>query len=57
MAKHIPTSGYASPAHLRDFAQALNPNTLVPIHGLAWDADTEGFPSIARLTDGESFFQ
>lgn len=54
-ARHIHTSGHASPADLRAFAMALNPATLVPIHGLAWDADTAGFPPITRLTDGEGY--
>lgn len=52
-AKHIHTSGHASPADLRAFAMSLQPKTLVPIHGLAWDTDTEGFSGITRLTDGE----
>jgi hypothetical protein len=25
----------------------------VPIHGVAWDGDTEGFPTPRRLADGE----
>jgi len=54
-ARHIHTSGHASPADLRGFAMALNPACLVPIHGLAWDADTEGFPPITRLTDGQRY--
>ncbi len=52
-AVHLHTSGHASPADLRAFARAMNPKRLVPIHGVAWDEDTEGFGSIARLNDGE----
>jgi len=52
-AEHIHSSGHASPSELRAFAQAVNPKELVPIHGLAWDQNTEGFPSIRRLSDGE----
>ena len=52
-AVHLHTSGHASPANLRAFAQAMNPSRLVPIHGVAWDGDTEGFGSIARLNDGQ----
>ena len=52
-AAHIHTSGHASPVDLRSFAKAMNAETLVPIHGLAWDGDTTGFSSIRRLADGE----
>src|SRR5262249_46251689 len=53
-AVHIHTSGHASPTALRSFARAMNAKQLVPIHGLAWDGDTRGFPSIRRLGDGDS---
>ncbi len=53
-ADHIHTSGHASPDVLRRFAHAMNARQFVPIHGIAWDGDTTGFPSIRRLTDGES---
>lgn len=52
-ARHIHTSGHASPADLRAFAAALAPKMMVPIHGVAWDDDTDGFPPIRRLADGE----
>jgi ribonuclease J len=52
-AGHIHTSGHASPADLRSFAHAMNATQFVPIHGVAWDGDTTGFPSIRRLADGE----
>ena len=53
-AAHIHTSGHASPDDLRAFAQSIRPKSLVPIHGVAWDGNTEGFPSIKRLHDGEA---
>lgn len=53
--RHIHTSGHASPADLRAFAMALQPRRLVPIHGLAWDSDTAGFPPMVRLIDGETY--
>jgi len=31
------------------------PQQLVPIHGVAWDENTDGFPPIRRLADGETF--
>lgn len=52
-ADHIHTSGHASPSDLRAFAKAINPKTMVPIHGVAWDHDVDGFPPITRLRDGE----
>jgi ribonuclease J len=53
-AAHIHTSGHASPADLRSFAHAMNARQLVPVHGIGWDGDTTGFPSLRRLADGES---
>jgi ribonuclease J len=52
-AAHIHTSGHASPTNLRAFAKSMDPTWLVPIHGVAWDTETEGFPPIRRLADGE----
>ena len=52
-AEHLHTSGHASPSDLRAFANAMKPKTLVPIHGVAWDTDVEGFPPITRLVDGQ----
>jgi ribonuclease J len=52
-AAHIHTSGHASPSELRAFAQAMGAKRLVPIHGTAWNASADGFPSIRRLADGE----
>jgi len=52
-ADHIHTSGHASTSDLREFANAINPKTLVPIHGVKWDENQEGFPPITRLKDGE----
>jgi ribonuclease J len=52
-AAHIHTSGHASSVDLRAFAQAMNAEHLVPIHGVAWDNETQGFGSIRRLADGE----
>ena len=53
-AAHLHTSGHASPVDLRAFANSMQPRWLVPIHGVAWDTEAEGFPRIRRLTDGES---
>jgi ribonuclease J len=53
-AVHIHSSGHASPVALRSFAHAMNAKKLVPIHGIAWDGATAGFPTIRRLADGES---
>jgi ribonuclease J len=50
---HIHTSGHASSSDLREFAMAMKPTTMVPIHGVKWDEDQDGFPPITRLRDGE----
>jgi ribonuclease J len=52
-AEHIHTSGHASSADLRSFAAAMNPKAFVPIHGVKWDQDNDGFPAVRRLRDGE----
>jgi ribonuclease J len=49
----IHTSGHASPADLRAFANAIAPKALIPIHGVSWDEQPEGFPPITRLQDGQ----
>lgn len=51
---HIHTSGHASVADLKAFAAAMKARALVPIHGVAWDGDTDGFANIVRLRNGES---
>jgi ribonuclease J len=38
---------------LKAFAAAVKPKLLVPIHGIAWDTDGDGFSNIVRLRDGE----
>jgi ribonuclease J len=52
---HIHTSGHASPADLRDFATALRPKVVVPVHGNDWDRHGEGFGNLKRLADGEQY--
>jgi ribonuclease J len=52
--RHIHTSGHASPEDLRAFARSVAPKRLVPIHGIAWDGDNEGFASVTRLADGQT---
>ncbi|REJ46833.1 MAG: MBL fold metallo-hydrolase [Microcystis flos-aquae DF17] len=54
-ARHLHTSGHASTADLQAFAAAVAPKALVPIHGVAWDTDRQGFERIVRLRDGEPF--
>ena len=49
------TSGHASPANLRAFAEAIKPRMLVPIHGAAWDQEQGGFANVRRVADGEEF--
>lgn len=53
-AQHIHTSGHASPKDLLDFAKALRPRILIPIHGDRWNDHAAEFPAIQRLRDGEA---
>lgn len=52
---YIHTSGHASPADLRAFARALQPNLVIPVHGNAWDDHLDGFGNVKRLSDGETY--
>lgn len=49
----IHTSGHASPSDLRAFARAINPKAIVPVHGVKWDEEADGFLSVRRLADNE----
>jgi ribonuclease J len=50
---HIHTSGHASPSDLKEFASSIRPKVLIPVHGVDWDNEPEGFANILRLADGE----
>jgi len=50
---YIHTSGHASPADLRAFAAAIRPRVTVPVHGVKWDEELQGFGTIRRLADAE----
>jgi len=52
---YIHTSGHASPSDLRAFAAAVRPQVMVPVHGVKWDEEAQGFGTVCRLADGESF--
>jgi mRNA degradation ribonuclease J1/J2 len=45
-------AGHASPADLRAFA-AIRPEVTVPVHGVKWDEESQGFGTIRRLADAE----
>ena len=51
---YIHSSGHASPADLRAFANAMQPRTVVPVHGVNWETEAAGFGVIHRLSDGET---
>ena len=51
---YIHTSGHASPADLRAFANALRPKVVVPVHGVKWDEGSHGFGVVRRLADAET---
>lgn len=53
-AKHIHTSGHASPTDLRRFAEAMAAKAIIPIHGQAWDGEAAmAFSNLRRLHDGD----
>jgi ribonuclease J len=51
---YIHTSGHASAADLRAFAAAVGPKIVVPVHGVNWDQEAQGFGAVRRLGDGEA---
>ena len=51
---HIHTSGHAGVKQLKEFASALNPKTIIPIHTLSPERFPEYFGSKVRmLSDGK----
>lgn len=50
---YLHTSGHASAADLRAFANAVRPKYVVPVHGIKWDEESYGFGSVRRLADAE----
>ena len=51
--QHIHTSGHASPKDLQRFADALNPQALVPIHSFATEKYSGLFKNVVYRQDGE----
>jgi len=51
---YIHTSGHASPIDLRNFAAAVRPKVVVPVHGVKWNEEAHGFGKVCRLADGET---
>ena len=49
----IHTSGHASPVDLKQFATALNPRKVVPIHSFAPGRYSELFSNVQSYDDGE----
>jgi len=52
---HAHTSGHAHVADLKKFADALNPETIIPIHTFSPDKFLELFNNVKILNDGECF--
>jgi ribonuclease J len=50
----IHTSGHASVADLRAFAEAMRPQAVIPVHGLNWGREADGFGPLRPLADGET---
>ena len=53
--EHIHTSGHAAPSELNNFANAIAPRFLVPIHSFVWDKHLNDFQNVTRLKDGEQW--
>ena len=51
--KYIHTSGHASPDVLKQFAEAMQPKILIPVHGEGWHAWAKYFLNIRAAMDGE----
>jgi ribonuclease J len=51
--QHLHTSGHASAKALADFAAAIAPAALVPVHGNKWDEPGIALPPVQRLDDGQ----
>jgi ribonuclease J len=47
------TSGHASAADLKAFAEAVSARRILPVHGANWAAEGQGFPGLHALADGE----
>jgi ribonuclease J len=52
--EYIHSSGHASPNALWQFAEALKPKMLIPVHGASWADHAKNFPNIRQLNNGET---
>ena len=50
---YIHSSGHATPEVLHEFAEAMQPNMLIPVHGEAWQDHKENFPNVRIAGNGE----
>ena len=51
--EYIHSSGHASPEVLKQFAEAMQPKMLIPVHGEGWHAWAKYFLNIRAAVDGE----
>ena len=51
--EYIHSSGHASPDVLQQFAGALNPKMLVPMHGEAWNENAQAFSQLTFVPNGQ----
>ena len=51
--EYIHTSGHASFQTLKDFAKAINPRLLIPVHGNEWRKASREFENIRLVENGE----
>ncbi len=53
--EQVHTSGHASTEDLLDFAKAVGPKRMVPIHSDHWDDHLDRFENVERLHDNQPF--
>jgi ribonuclease J len=53
--EYIHSSGHASPDILKQFAEAMKPNMLIPVHGEAWENHHTAFQNLCITRNGEWF--
>lgn len=54
--QYIHTSGHAYLSHLKSFALAINPKTLIPVHTLKANSFSEYFDNVKILENGDTYF-
>ena len=54
--EYMHSSGHASPDLLKRFAEAMQPQVLIPVHGEAWGVWKKQFPNCSIMSNGQSIY-